>query len=89
VRSTDSSRGERIFDILEKSEAACTTHMKPIYLSTYEHLELPSVASNDFLIFKREKKQYFKWERTILDFPNVAEVEKMSVLPERYEVDRR
>ncbi len=42
-----------------------------------KNLDLPAVDSNDFLIFKCEKKQYFKWEKTILDFPNVVDAQEV------------
>jgi ribonuclease J len=46
-------------------------------LGSDKHLDLPPLDSNDFLIFKREKKSYYKWEKTILDLPNVVDAQEV------------
>jgi ribonuclease J len=40
-------------------------------------LNLPPVNSDDFLIFRRKKKQYYKWEQLILDLPNVVDANEV------------
>ncbi len=46
-------------------------------LKADKSLEFPHVDSSDFLIFKREKKTYYKWEQVILGLSNVVDAEQV------------
>jgi hypothetical protein len=46
-------------------------------LKADKSLEFPPVDSIDFLIFKREKKTYYKWEQAILGLSNVVDAEQV------------
>jgi ribonuclease J len=53
-------------------------------LKADQNLEVPEIDSNDFLIFKREKKRYFNWEKAILDnYPNVVDAQRIGELQSR------
>jgi hypothetical protein len=39
--------------------------------------------SDDFLIFRREKKQYYKWEQAILGLPNVVDAHEVKQMQDR------
>jgi ribonuclease J len=47
------------------------------------NLDLPRVDSDDFLIFRREKKQYYKWEQAILGLPNVVDAHEVKQMQDR------
>jgi ribonuclease J len=50
-------------------------------LKTDKNLELPEVNSEDFLIFRREKKRYYGWESAIASkYPNVVDAERIGGL---------
>jgi len=50
-------------------------------LKADKNLELPEIDSNEFLIFQREKKRYFKWENAIADhYPNVVDAQRVGEL---------
>jgi len=42
------------------------------------HLKVPDIEGEDMLIFRREKKRYQRWERTLLDLPNVVDSSTVS-----------
>ena len=47
-------------------------------LKADKNLQLPEVNSNEFLVFKREKKRYFNWEKSILDrYSNVVDAQRV------------
>jgi len=46
-------------------------------LKADKNLEFPPIDSTDFLIFKREKKTYYKWEQTILGLSNVVDAQEV------------
>jgi ribonuclease J len=47
-------------------------------------LQVPEIDSDEFLIFKREKKRYFDWENAILDhYPNVVDAQRIGELQDK------
>ena len=76
-RNTDVDRTKTLFEVAKKNHRRLAVSLRQAYILSklYEdqHLDLPDVKSSDFLIFRREKKQYYKWEQTILDLPNVID----------------
>jgi ribonuclease J len=53
-------------------------------LKADRNLQVPEIDSDDFLIFKREKKRYFNWENAILDhYTNVVDAERIGKLQSR------
>ena len=52
-------------------------------LKTDKSLEFPPIDSADFLIFKREKKTYYKWEQAILGFSNVVDAQEVKKIQNR------
>lgn len=44
------------------------------------HLDIPSPEDPDILIFKKTKKTYYKWEKEILEFDNIADCDGISEL---------
>jgi ribonuclease J len=80
-RHTDIDRTRTIYEVAKRNQRKLAISIRQAYmlnkLKADKHLDLPPIGSNDFLIFKREKKQYFKWEKTILDFPNVVDAQEI------------
>jgi len=52
-------------------------------LETYPRKFRSGRYSADFLIFRREKKQYFKWEQAILGLPNVVDAHEVKHMQDR------
>jgi mRNA degradation ribonuclease J1/J2 len=77
-------RTRTLFEAAKRNKRKPAISLRQAYmwnkLNTDKHLDLPSVNSKDFLVFKREKKQYFKWEKTILDWPNVVDAQEVKQL---------
>jgi len=80
-RHTDVDRTRTLFEVAKRNERKLAISLRQAYmlnrLKADKNLDLPAVDSNDFLIFKREKKSYFKWEKAILDFPNVVDAQEV------------
>ncbi len=80
-RHTDVDRTRTLYEVAKRNQRKLAISLRQAYmlnkLKADKHLDLPAVDSNDFLIFKREKKSYFKWEKTILDFPNVVDAQEV------------
>lgn len=86
-RHTDVDRTRTLYEVAKRNQRKLAISLRQAYmlnkLKADKHLDLPSVASNDFLIFKREKKSYYKWEKTILDFPNVVDAQEVKRIQSR------
>jgi ribonuclease J len=80
-RHTDVDRTRTLHDVATRYGRKPAISLRQAYvlnkLKQDKHLDLPPVDSPDFLIFKREKKQYYKWEQTILDFGNVVDAREV------------
>jgi len=80
-RNTDIDRTRTLREVAKQNHRKLAVSLRQAYilnkLSTDKHLDLPDVKSSDFLIFRREKKQYYKWEQTILKLPNVIDAHKV------------
>ena len=80
-RNTDVDRTRTLCEVAKQNHRKLAVSLRQAYmlnkLKADEHLELPAVNSSDFLIFRREKKQYYKWEQSILDFPNVIDAHEV------------
>jgi len=80
-RNTDVDRTRTLCEVAKQNHRKLAVSLRQAYmlnkLRADEHLDLPAVNSSDFLIFRREKKQYYKWEQSILDFPNVIDAREV------------
>lgn len=80
-RNTDVDRTRTLREVGKRNHRRLAVSLRQAYilnkLKADEHLDLPDVKSSDFLIFRREKKQYYKWEQTILDLPNVIDAHEV------------
>jgi ribonuclease J len=80
-RHTDVDRTRTLFEVAKRNQRKLAISLRQAYmlnkLKADKNLDLPAVDSKDFLIFKREKKSYFKWEKAILDFPNVVDAQEV------------
>jgi ribonuclease J len=80
-RNTDVDRTRTLCEVAKQNHRKLAISLRQAYmlnkLKADEHLDLPAVNSSDFLIFRREKKQYYKWEQSILDFPNVIDAREV------------
>ena len=80
-RNTDVDRTRTLHEVAKQNHRKLAVSLRQAYmlnkLKADEHLELPAVNATDFLIFRREKKQYYKWEQSILDFPNVIDAHEV------------
>jgi len=80
-RNTDVDRTKTLREVAKQNHRRLAVSLRQAYilnkLNADEHLDLPDVKSSDFLIFRREKKQYFKWEQAILDLPNVIDAHEV------------
>ncbi len=80
-RNTDVDRTRTLLEVAKHNNRRLAVSLRQAYilskLNADEHLDLPDVKSSDFLIFRREKKQYYKWEQTILDLPNVIDAHEV------------
>jgi len=80
-RHTDVDRTRTLYEVARRNNRKLAISLRQAYmlnkLKSDQHLDLPSVNSEGFLIFKREKKSYFKWEQTVLNFPNVVDAQEV------------
>lgn len=80
-RNTDVDRTRTLFEVARENHRKLAVSVRQAYilnkLKADKTLDLPAVDSSDLLIFRREKKQYYKWEQTILDFPNVIDAHEV------------
>jgi len=80
-RNTDVDRTKTLREVAKQNHRKLAVSLRQAYilnkLIADEHLDLPDVKSSDFLIFRREKKQYYKWEQTILELPNVIDAHEV------------
>jgi ribonuclease J len=80
-RPTDVDRTRTLHDVAKRNQRRLAISLRQAYmlkkLQSDKHLDLPQVDSEDFLIFKREKKNYFKWEQTILNLRNVVDAKEV------------
>jgi len=80
-RNTDVDRTKTLREVARQNHRKLAVSLRQAYilneLNTDEHLDLPDVRSSDFLIFRREKKQYYKWEQAILELPNVIDAHEV------------
>jgi ribonuclease J len=80
-RNTDVDRTRTLYDVAEENHRKLAVSLKQAYmlnrLKSDKNLDLPPVDSSGFLIFRREKKQYYKWEQSVLDFSNVIDAHEV------------
>jgi len=80
-RNTDVDRTKTLHEVAIRNRRKLAVSLRQAYLlnklKTDKHLDLPELESSDFLIFRREKKQYYKWEQTILELPNVIDAHEV------------
>jgi ribonuclease J len=80
-RHTDIDRTRTLAEVAGQNHRKLAISLRQAYvlnkLRTDKSLEFPAVDSSDFLIFKREKKTYYKWEQAILELSNVVDAERV------------
>jgi ribonuclease J len=80
-RHTDVDRTRTLYEVAKKYGRKLAVSLRQAYvlnkLKEDKHLDLPPVDSSNFLIFKREKKQYYKWEQTVLGLGNVVDAHEI------------
>lgn len=80
-RHTDIDRTRTLSDVARQNHRKLAISLRQAYvlnkLKADKSLEFPPVDSSDFLIFKREKKTYYKWEKAILGLSNVVDAEQV------------
>jgi len=80
-RNTDVDRTRTLCEVAKLNHRKLAVSLRQAYilnkLNSDEHLDLPDVKSSNFMIFRREKKQYYKWEQSILDLPNVIDAHEI------------
>jgi ribonuclease J len=78
-RHNDIDRTRTLSEVAKRNHRKLAVSLRQAYmlnkLKADKSLEFPSVDSSDFLIFKREKKTYYKWEQVILGLGNVVDAE--------------
>ena len=71
-RNTDVDRTRTLYEVAKENHRKLAISLRQAYmlnkLRTDKNLDLPHVDSSDLLIFRREKKQYYKWEQTMLNY---------------------
>ena len=86
-RHTDVDRTRTLFDVAKRNHRKLTISMRQAYilnkLKKDKHLQMPRVDSADFLIFRREKKHYYKWEEGILDLGNTVDAREVSRMQDK------
>jgi ribonuclease J len=86
-RNTDIDRTRTLFDVARQNQRKLAISLRQAYvlnkLKTDKNLEFPSIDSPDFLIFKREKKTYYKWEQAILGLSNVVDAQEVKKIQDR------
>jgi ribonuclease J len=80
-RHTDIDRTRTLSEVASRNHRKLAISLRQAYvlnkLKADKSLEFPSVDSSDFLIFKREKKTYYRWEQAILGLSNVVDAEQV------------
>jgi ribonuclease J len=80
-RHTDIDRTRTLLSVAKQNHRKLGISLRQAYmlnrLAEDQNLDLPSITSDDLLIFRRKKKQYHKWEQTILDQPNVVDADEV------------
>jgi ribonuclease J len=80
-RQTDVDRTRTLLNVAKNNHRKLGISLRQAYLlnrlGADRKLNLPPVNSDDFLIFRRKKKQYYKWEQSILDLPNVVDANEV------------
>jgi len=84
-RPADVDRIRTFHDVAKKNDRKLAISLKQAHilksLRADRNLKLPEIDSNEFLIFKREKKHYFKWENSIVEnYSNVLDAERVGEL---------
>jgi ribonuclease J len=86
-RNTDIDRTRTLFDVAKRNSRKLAISLRQAYvlnkLKTDKNLDFPPIDSADFLIFKREKKTYYKWEQAILGFSNVVDAQEVKKIQNR------
>jgi ribonuclease J len=86
-RHTDIDRTRTLYDVARRNNRRLAISLRQAYvlnnLKADKSLEFPPVDSADFLIFKREKKTYYKWEQAILGFNNVVDAQEVKKIQNR------
>jgi len=86
-RLTDVDRTRTLYEVAKRNHRKLAISLRQAYmmkkLEADKGLDLPGVDSDDFLIFRREKKQYFKWEQAILGLPNVVDADEVKQMQDR------
>jgi ribonuclease J len=80
-RHTDIDRTRTLYEVAQQHHRKLAISLRQAYLlnklSADRNLDFPAVDSEKFLIFKREKKTYYKWEQAILGLSNVVDAEEV------------
>jgi len=80
-RNTDVDRTRTLYEVAKENHRKLAVSLRQAYmlnkLKEDKNLNLPAIDSSDFLIFRREKKHYYKWEQSILDLPNVIDAHEV------------
>jgi ribonuclease J len=86
-RHTDVDRTRTLYEVAKRNKRKLAVSLRQAYvmkkLEADRNLELPRVDSDDFLIFRRMKKQYYKWEQAILGLPNVVDAHEVKRMQDR------
>jgi len=69
--SADIDRFRSFYESAKKNDRQLVITLRQAYLlhqlSSDPHLNLPKINDRDLLIFRREKKRYFRWEKEAMD----------------------
>jgi ribonuclease J len=80
-RHNDIDRTRTLSEVAKRNHRKLAISLRQAYmlnrLKADKSLEFPPVDSSDFLIFKREKKTYYKWEQAILGLSNIVDAEQV------------
>jgi ribonuclease J len=80
-RNTDVDRTRTLLEVAKENNRKLAISVRQAYilnkLNAEKAFDLPAVNSSDLQIFRREKKQHYKWEQKILDFPNVIDAHEV------------
>jgi ribonuclease J len=86
-RQTDVDRTRTLLKAAKKNRRRLAISLRQAYLlnrlGADRKLGLPVISSDDFLIFRRKKKQYYKWEQSILDLPNVVDANEVQRIQDK------
>ena len=76
-RHTDVDRTRTLYEVAKRNNRKLAISLRQAYilnkLKQDKHLKLPPVRSDGFLVFQRQKKQYYKWEQEIIDHGNIVD----------------